>query len=77
MVMRPGQFIVFWSTLMHASRPYSGRTKDMRLGYVARYVPTSVKIYPDTEVVTEDGGSIELDKYGAVLVSGKNEFTPN
>jgi non-haem Fe2+, alpha-ketoglutarate-dependent halogenase len=77
MVMRPGQFIMFWSTLMHASHPHSGKTKDMRLGYVARYVPTSVKIYPDTDVVTEYGGSISLEKYGAVLVSGKNEFTHN
>lgn len=77
MVMQPGQFIIFWSTLMHASHPHSGKTKDMRLGYVSRYVPTSVKIYPDTEIVTEYGGSINLDKYGAVLVSGKNEFTHN
>lgn len=77
MVMQPGQFIMFWSTLMHASHPHSGKTKDMRLGYVARYVPTSVKIYPDTDVVTEYGGSISLEKYGAVLVSGKNEFTHN
>lgn len=77
MVMRPGQFILFWSTLMHASHPHSGKTREMRLGYVARYVPTCVRIYPDTEVVTEYGGTINLDKYGAVLVSGKNEFTHN
>ena len=78
MVMQPGQFIIFWSTLMHASHPHIGKTKQMRLGYVARYVPTSVRIYPDTEVLTEYGGSIKLDKYGAVLVSGKNdEFTYN
>ncbi|MEH2436319.1 MAG: chlorinating enzyme [Nostoc sp.] len=77
MIMRPGQFILFWSTLMHASHPHSGKTKQMRLGYVARYVPTSVRIYPDTEVVTEYGGSIKLEKYGGVLVSGKNDFTHN
>ena len=77
MVMRPGQFIIFWSTLMHASHPHSGKTKQMRLGFVSRYVPTSVRIYPDTDVVTEYGGSIKLDKYGAVLVSGKNKFTHN
>ncbi|NEQ80320.1 MAG: chlorinating enzyme [Moorea sp. SIO2I5] len=77
MVMQPGQFIIFWSTLMHASHPHIGKTKQMRLGYVARYVPTSVRIYPDTEVVTEYGGSIKLDQYGAVLVSGKNKYTHN
>jgi non-haem Fe2+, alpha-ketoglutarate-dependent halogenase len=77
LVMRPGQFILFWSTLMHASHPHSGKTKEMRLGFVSRYVPTSVKVYPDTEIVTEYGGSVSLEKYGAVLVSGKNEFTHN
>ncbi|NEQ96889.1 MAG: chlorinating enzyme [Cyanothece sp. SIO2G6] len=77
MVLRPGQFIIFWSTLMHASHPHRGKTKEMRLGFVSRYVPTSVKIYPDTEVVTEYGGSIGLEKYGAVLVSGENKFTHN
>ncbi|MBW4507949.1 MAG: chlorinating enzyme [Scytonematopsis contorta HA4267-MV1] len=77
LIMRPGQFVMFWSTLMHASHPHSGKTKQMRLGYAARYVPTSVKIYPDTEVVTEYGSSINLEKYGAVLVSGKNDFTYN
>ncbi|AUX34630.1 chlorinating enzyme [Sorangium cellulosum] len=77
MVMRPGQFIMFWSTLMHASHPHSGKTKDMRLGFVSRYVPTSVRIYPDTEVIEEYGGKVSLEKYGAVLVSGRNEFTHN
>ncbi|NEP60795.1 MAG: chlorinating enzyme [Symploca sp. SIO2G7] len=77
MVMKPGQFIIFWSTLMHASHPHSGKTPHMRLGFVSRYVPTSVKVYPDTDVVTEYGGSISLDKYGAVLVCGKNEFSHN
>jgi non-haem Fe2+, alpha-ketoglutarate-dependent halogenase len=71
MEMRRGQFIVFWSTLMHASHPHSGQTREMRLGYAARYVPASVRIYPDTDVVTEYGGSIRLDKYGAVVVSGE------
>ena len=32
MVMKPGQFIIFWSTLMHASHPHSGKTPNMRLG---------------------------------------------
>lgn len=77
MEMRRGQFIMFWSTLMHASHPHSGKTREMRLGFAARYVPTSVRIYPDTDEVTEYGGSIRLDKYGAVLVAGKNEYTHN
>ena len=77
MVMQPGQFVLFWSTLMHASHPHSGKTKNMRLGYVARYVPTSVRIYPNTEFLTEYGGTVSLEQYGAVLVAGKNNFGHN
>src|SRR5258706_1516048 len=33
MVMRPGEAILFWSTLMHASLPHSGKTNEMRLGF--------------------------------------------
>jgi non-heme Fe2+,alpha-ketoglutarate-dependent halogenase len=77
MVMRPGQFIIFWSTLMHASHPHSGKTKEMRMGYAARYVPTSVRVYPETAEVTEYGGRISLDKWGAVLVAGVDEYGHN
>lgn len=75
--MRAGQFVMFWSTLMHASYPHLGKTKQMRMGFAARYVPTCVKVYPDTDVVTEYGGTISLEKYGTVLVSGCDEFQHN
>jgi len=45
-VMRQGQFIIFWSTLMHASHPHLGLTDNMRLGFAGRYLPTSVHVYP-------------------------------
>ncbi len=77
MVMRPGEAILFWSTLMHASLPHSGKTNEMRLGFAARFVPTSVRIYPDTDEIVEYGGQFSLDRYGAVLVSGKNEYSHN
>jgi non-haem Fe2+, alpha-ketoglutarate-dependent halogenase len=77
MVMRPGQFIMFWSTLMHASHPHSGKTQEMRMGFASRYVPTSVKIYPDTDAIEEYGGRVSLANYGAVLVSGRDEFGHN
>ena len=77
MVMRPGQFIMFWSTLMHASHPHTGKTDEMRMGFAARYVPTNVKIYPDTDAIEEYGGRVSLEKYGAVLVSGQDEFGHN
>jgi non-haem Fe2+, alpha-ketoglutarate-dependent halogenase len=77
MVMRPGQAIMFWSTLMHASYPHSGKTDQMRLGFAARYVPTSVRIYPDTEEIDEYGGRVRLDRYGAVLVCGEDRHSHN
>ncbi len=77
MVMAPGEAIMFWSTLMHASLPHSGRTEAMRLGFASRYVPTSVRVYPDSDSIEEYGGKISLDNYGAVLVSGKNEYDFN
>jgi non-haem Fe2+, alpha-ketoglutarate-dependent halogenase len=77
MVMQAGQFIMFWSTLMHASHPHSGSTKEPRIGFAARYVPTLVRIYPDSDSLEEYGGKISLDRYGAVLVSGDDGFGHN
>ncbi len=77
MVMKPGQAIMFWSTLMHASKPHSAPDKEMRLGYAGRYVPTCVEIYPDTDDVDEYGGRVSLRDYGAVLVSGVDTYTHN
>jgi non-heme Fe2+,alpha-ketoglutarate-dependent halogenase len=77
MEMRAGQFIVFWSTLMHASHPHSGRSRDMRMGFASRYVPASVQIYPGTDSIEEYGGRVSLDRYGAVLVHGENANTHN
>jgi non-heme Fe2+,alpha-ketoglutarate-dependent halogenase len=76
MVMQPGEFIMFRSTLLHASKPNS--TKDVpRLGYVARYVPGRVKVYPDTDVVSEFGGEISLKNYGTVVVAGRSTEQTN
>jgi non-heme Fe2+,alpha-ketoglutarate-dependent halogenase len=44
----------------------------MRMGFAARYVPSIVKVYPDTDYVEEYGGRISLERYGAVLVSGSH-----
>ncbi|MCQ6552224.1 chlorinating enzyme [Streptomyces sp. C10-9-1] len=77
MVMRPGQAIMFWSTLMHASHPHQGGELPMRLGFASRYVPTSVRVYPGTEAIEEYGGRVTLDRYGAVLVSGEDRYGHN
>lgn len=70
MEMRAGQFIIFWSTLMHASHPHADKSRETRMGFAARYVPAAVRVYPDTEVIEEYGGRVSLERYGAVVVSG-------
>ena len=74
--MKAGQFVIFWSTLMHASFPNSTENQT-RLGFTARYVPTSVKVYPDTDTVEEYGSVLSLDRYGVVLVAGEDRFGHN
>ena len=76
MEMKAGQFVMFWSTLMHASFPNSTKN-NTRMAVAARYVPTSVHIYPDTGVVEEYGSTVSLDKYGVVVVSGENNYQYN
>jgi|SRR5829696_2044553 len=76
LVMRPGECVIFWSTLMHASLPNTSR-RSYRMGFAARYVPTAVRVYPDTDVVQEYGGAIRLDDYGAVVVSGRDTYGHN
>jgi non-heme Fe2+,alpha-ketoglutarate-dependent halogenase len=77
MVMRPGEAILFWSTLMHASLPHNGKTDEMRLGFANRYVPTCVDVYPDTDVVEEYGGRVSLERFGSVVVAGRNDNDHN
>jgi non-haem Fe2+, alpha-ketoglutarate-dependent halogenase len=76
MEMKAGQCVIFWSTLMHASFP-NVSTNKTRLGFTARYVPTSVKIYPGTDKVEEYGSTLSLAKYGVVLVAGKDDYKYN
>jgi non-heme Fe2+,alpha-ketoglutarate-dependent halogenase len=77
MVLQRGQCIIFPSTLMHASLPHTGSKKQMRLGFASRYVPTRVRVYPDTDVIEEYGGRISLANFGSVLVSGHNDYDFN
>ena len=73
-VMKRGQCLIFWSTLMHASLPnINTDRKKYRMGFATRYVPSSVTVYPNTKVVDEYGGKIPLDNFGNVLVSGEDK----
>lgn len=76
MIMKPGEFIIFWSTLMHASYPNTSKNRT-RMAFASRYVPTAVQIYPDTDVVEEYGSRISLENFGTVVVSGRNDYTHN
>lgn len=75
--MKKGQFVIFWSTLLHGSLPHLGHVNTPRLGYATRYVPTSVQIYPESDSLTEFGRTVSLEKYGSVLVSGTDEYKHN
>jgi non-haem Fe2+, alpha-ketoglutarate-dependent halogenase len=77
MVMERGQCIIFLSTLMHASLPHTGSKKEMRMGFASRYVPTRVRVYPDSDVIEEYGGRISLQKFGCVQVSGEDRYDFN
>lgn len=76
LVMKPGQFVIFWSTLMHSSFP-NNSTNRTRLGFTARYVPTCVKVYPGTDTVNEYGTELSLENYGTVLVAGEETYNHN
>lgn len=77
LVMRPGQFVMFWSTLMHASHPHSGNTQSMRLGFAARYLPTSVQVYPHSKTLAEFGGKADLANHRCVMVAGEDSYGHN
>lgn len=77
LVMKPGEFVIFWSTVMHASLPHTGSKKDYRMGFAARFVPTQVRIYPGTDNIAEYGGGISLDRYGAVVAAGEDTYGHN
>jgi len=74
--MKPGQFVIFWSTLMHSSYPNTSVNKT-RLGFTARFIPTCVKVYPGTDTVEEYGTTLSLEHYGTVLVSGEDHYNHN
>jgi non-heme Fe2+,alpha-ketoglutarate-dependent halogenase len=74
--MKAGQFVIFWSTLMHSSLPNITENQT-RMAVTARYVPAAVKIYPDTNSVEEYGSIMALDKYGVVQVAGEDHFSHN
>lgn len=77
LTMEKGQCVIFWSTLMHASLPNISKGKNYRMGFASRYVPTKVRVYPDTDHIEEYGGSISLEKWSAFLARGEDRYGHN
>jgi non-heme Fe2+,alpha-ketoglutarate-dependent halogenase len=75
-VMRQGQFIMFWSTVMHASFPNISADQS-RLGYSVRYLPTSARVYPGLTELKEFGTTIDLRNFACVLTSGTDTYHHN
>ncbi|NER94271.1 MAG: chlorinating enzyme [Symploca sp. SIO1B1] len=74
--MRAGQCVLAWEATMHGSRP-NITTNQTRMAFVARYVPTNVRIYPYQDTLEEFGGVVNLCDWSAVLVSGKDMYRYN
>jgi non-heme Fe2+,alpha-ketoglutarate-dependent halogenase len=84
---KAGEFMLFWSMTIHSSHRHKGNGNPYRVAFVPRYIPTVVMVYADkrksgpmteyTGSISEFGGTFPLDNYGAVLVSGKNEYLYN
>lgn len=75
--MKKGEFVIFWSTLVHGSLPHLGNTQTTRMGFVGRYVPTQVQVYPGLDELCEFGQTVSLEKYGTVLVCGEDNYKHN
>ncbi len=74
--MRAGQCMISWEATMHGSLPNITR-EQTRMAFVARYVPTNVRIYPTQHRLDEYGGIADLKNWRAVLVSGEDRSGHN
>lgn len=72
---KAGQFIIFTAKCVHGS--LGNTTRDRRLAYVSRYVPTSVRVYPGMQSFSEFGNSFELGRHTTVLVGGRDRYKHN
>lgn len=71
--LRAGQALMFWEATLHGSTPNTS-ARNARMAFVARYVPTSVRIYPGREVLSEYGGTVSLERWRPVLVNGVDVY---
>ncbi|MCF6437903.1 chlorinating enzyme [Pseudoalteromonas luteoviolacea] len=76
MVMQPGECVIFTAKCCHASHPNITK-RNTRMAIASRYVPTFMRVYPGQSSFFSHGANMELDNYGAVLVSGEDRYKHN
>jgi len=76
MEMKAGECVIFTARCVHASH---ANTSDRltRFAISSRYVPTHVKVYPNMDKFYAHGASFNLNNYGCVVVSGKDNYGHN
>ena len=74
--MQAGEFVIFTAKCVHGSCSNTTQNKT-RFSISSRYVPTSVRVYPDQTHFFSHGGNFDLKNYGTVLVSGKDIYHHN
>ena len=47
------------------------------MAITARFVPTFMRVYPDQKSFYSHGATMDLENYGAVLVSGNDSYNHN
>jgi non-heme Fe2+,alpha-ketoglutarate-dependent halogenase len=76
MEMEPGEAVIFTARCVHGS--FSNTSKrSTRFALSSRYVPTSVRVYPDQTEFIEHGGLFDLTNHGSILVSGVDTYKHN
>ena len=74
--MEAGSAVMFWEATMHGSLPNTS-TDSIRMSVSARYVSTHVRIYENMPQLQEYGGTADLSRWHAVLVSGEDLYQFN
>lgn len=76
MEMQPGECVIFSARCVHGSFPNTTK-RSLRFALTSRYIPTHVRAYPDWTEFHAHGGHFDLDDWGCVLVSGKDDYHHN
>lgn len=70
MELLAGQAVIFTAKCVHGSHP--NVSDKMRMGFAARYIRPTVRVYQDIDALEQYGGKVSLDYWGSVQVAGKD-----